>query len=78
MGLISPDIAWRAAGVETEPSPGTGEIVVFGEHLFRGFSPPGNLFFRQLLAHYKLRIHDLAPNSILNLSNFVTLCEDYV
>ena len=77
-GLISSSIKWRAAGEEVEPTPATGEVVVFGEHLFRGFSPPGNLFFRQLLAHYKLRIHDLAPDSILNLSNFVTLCEDYL
>ena len=51
---------------------------MFGEHLFYGFTPPSNLFFCQVLDFYKLRIHDLAPNSILNLSNFVTLCEDYL
>ena len=77
-GLIPSSIKWRAAGDEVEPSPAKGEIVIFGEHLFRGFTPPGNLFFRQLLAFYKLCIHDLAPNSILNLSNFVVLCEDYL
>ena len=77
-GLISASISWRAAGEKTEPSPAAGDVVVFGEHLFRGFTPPGNLFFRQVLDFYKLRIHDLAPNSILNLSNFVTLCEDYL
>ena len=77
-GLISASNSWRAAGEETEPSPAAGEVVVFGEHLFRGSTPPGNLFFRQVLDFYKLRIHDLAPNSILNLSNFVTLCEDYL
>ena len=36
------------------------------------------MFFRQLLEFYKLRIHDLAPNSVLTLSNFVVLCEDYL
>ena len=77
-GLISASISWRDAGEESEPLPAAGEVVVFGEHLFRGFTPPGNLFFRQVLDFYKLRIHDLAPNSILNLSNFVTLCEDYL
>ena len=34
-GLISPSISWRAAGEEVEPSPAAGEVVVFGEHLFR-------------------------------------------
>ena len=77
-GLISSDIAWRAPSDEVEPNPAPGEVIVFGEHLYRGFSPPGNLFFRQVLDFYKLRIHDLAPNSILTLSNFVTLCEDYL
>ena len=60
------------------PSPAKGEVVIFSEHLFRGLTPPGNLFFRQLLDFYKLRIHDLAPNSVLTLSNFVTLCEHYL
>ena len=77
-GLISPSISWSVAGEEVEPSPAAGEVVVFGEHLFRGFTPHSNLFFRQVLDFYKLRIHDLAPNSIFNLSNFVTLCEDYL
>ena len=60
------------------PSPAKDETVIFTEHLFRGFTPPGNLFFRQLLELYNLRIHDLAPNSVLTLSNFVVLCEDYL
>ena len=65
-------------GDELVPSPVKDEVIIFCEHLFRGFTPPGNLFFRQLLNFYKLRIHDLAPNSFLTLSNFVTLCEDYL
>ena len=60
------------------PSPTKDEVVIFSEHLFRGFTSPGNLFFRQVLDFYKLRIHDLVPNSVLTLSNFVTLCEDYL
>ena len=77
-GLLPSSVKWRAPGNEIEPSPAKGEVVVFGEHLFRGFSPSGILFFRQVLDFYKLRIHDLAPNSILTLSYFVTLCEDYL
>ena len=66
------------AGEETVPSPAAGEVVMFEEHLFRGFTPPGSKFFRKVLAHYQLRVHDLALNSILNLSNSVMLCEDYL
>ena len=77
-GLLPSSVRARAPGDETIPSPAKDEVVIFTEHLFRGFTPPGNLFFRQVLAFYKLRIHDLAPNSILTLSNFVVLCEDYL
>ena len=77
-GLLPSGVKARVPGDESVPSTAKDEVVVFCEHLFRGFTPPGNLFFRQLLNFYKLRIHDLAPNSVLTLSNFVTLCEDYL
>ena len=77
-GLLPSSVKARAPGDESVPSPAKGEVVIFTEHLLRGFTPPGNLFFRQLLEFYKLRIHELAPNSILTLSNFVVLCEDYL
>ena len=77
-GLLPSSVQAGAPGDEMIPSPAKDEFVVFTEHLFRGFTPPGNLFFCQLLNLYKLRIHDLAPNSVLTLSNFVTLCEDYL
>ena len=48
-GLIPSGVQARAPGDEIVPSPTKGEVVVFTEHLLRGFSPPGNLFFRQLL-----------------------------
>ena len=77
-GLLPSNVKARAPGDEVVPSPAKDEVVIFSEHLFRGFTPPGNLFFRQVLGFYKLYIHDLVPNSILTLSNFVTLCEDYL
>ena len=64
-GLIPSNVKARAPGNEIVPAPAKDEVVIFTEHLFRGFTPPGNLFFRQLLELYQLRIHDLAPNSIL-------------
>ena len=71
-------IHWRAPGNEVVPAPRDSEVIIFADHLNRGFKPPGSLFFRTLLAYYGLRPQDLAPNSILSLSNFTVLCEDYL
>ena len=35
------DIHWRAPGPENPPEPKEGEVIVFVDHLSRGFSPPG-------------------------------------
>ena len=66
------EISWRAAGEEIRPNPKEGEVVVFLDHVQRGFRPPpGSLFFRRVLKYYGLRPQDIAPNSVLNISNFV-------
>ena len=33
-------IHWRAPGPENPPEPKDGEVIVFADHLSRGFSPP--------------------------------------
>ena len=35
-------IHWRVPGPENPPTPKDGEVVVFADHLGRGFSPPGS------------------------------------
>ena len=35
-------IHWRAPGPENPPEPKDGEVIVFVDHLGRGFSPPGS------------------------------------
>ena len=72
------EIHWRGAADEIRPQPDVGEVIVFTEHITRGFRPPGSLFFRQVLHHYGLRPQDIGPNSILNISNFTVLCESYL
>lgn len=37
-------IGWRAPQGENAPQPDEGEVVVFTNHLLRGFSPPGSKF----------------------------------
>ena len=50
-GILPPqsEIAWRAPGKETRPQPQAGEVVVFADHITRGFRPPGSKFFRSVL-----------------------------
>ena len=72
------EIQWRAAGEEIRPSPKEGEVVVFLDHVQRGLRPQGSLFFRRVLKYYGLRPQDIAPNSMLNISNYVVFCEDYL
>uniref|UniRef100_A0A8R7PQZ6 Transposase (putative) gypsy type domain-containing protein n=1 Tax=Triticum urartu TaxID=4572 RepID=A0A8R7PQZ6_TRIUA len=55
---------------ESSPQPEQGEVVVFVDHLRRGFSPPGSKFFRDMLNFFELRPQDLGPNSIINLRQF--------
>ena len=35
-------VHWWVPGPETIPQPGEGEVVIFTDHLLRGFSPPGS------------------------------------
>ena len=34
---------------EEKPQPKDGEVIVFTDHMNRGFSPPGSKFFRDVL-----------------------------
>ena len=72
------EIFWRAAGDEIRPKPREGEVVVLLDHVTRGLRPPGSNFFRRVLSYYNLTPLDLAPNSILNISNYVVYCEDFL
>jgi hypothetical protein len=72
-------ISWRAPDEdENSPQPGPGEVIIFADHVTRGFCPPGSLFFRRVLQYFNIRPQDLSPNSILNITHFVVLCEAYL
>lgn len=42
-------IEWRVSEEETRPIPNQNEIVIFADHLDRGFRPPGSMFFRDIM-----------------------------
>ena len=57
-------IHWRVPGAENPPEPKDGEVIVFTDHLSRGFSPPGSKFFRDVLHFFQLHPQDIEPNSV--------------
>ena len=71
-------IHWRVPGTENPPEPQDGEVVVFMQHLDRGFSPPGSKFYRDVLASFQLHPRDIGPNSVSNICNLQVFCEVYL
>ena len=71
-------IHWRALGVETIPEPKEGEVVVFTDHMLRGFTPPGSRNFCDVLHFLQLHPQDIGPNSVTNICNFQVFCEVYL
>ncbi|KAE8793226.1 hypothetical protein D1007_32064 [Hordeum vulgare] len=63
---------------EGSPTARAGDVVVFKEHFFREFGLPAIDFFLRFLVHFGLQPHHLAPNVVLQLAAFVTLCEGFV
>jgi hypothetical protein len=58
--------------------PNTKEIVVLTSFFQHGFSLPTYEFLRGLLHHYQIKLVHLNPNSILQISIFVHLCEAFL
>ena len=72
------EIKWRVPGAENPPIPRQGEVVVFVDHIGRGFKPPGSKFYRDVLASFQLHPQDIGPNSLSNICNFQVFCEVYL
>ena len=72
------EIKWRVPGDESRPASKEGEVIVFAEHVIRGFRPPGSRFFMSILNSYKLHRQDLSANSLLNICHFQVFCEVYL
>lgn len=79
-GLLPPkeEIEWCAPEEEIHPQPGQNEIVLFADHLDRGFRPPGSKFFQDVLHFFNIRPQDMGPNSVHNLCQLQVFCEIYL
>ena len=55
------NIHWRVPGEEIPPVPKDGEVIVFTNHLIRGFSPPGSKFFLMCFIFFNFTLKILDP-----------------
>ena len=69
---------WRIPGEETAPDPEKGEFIVFLSFLDRGLAFPTSRFLRQFLNFYNIKLSDLTPHCIQQISFFTALCEGYL
>ena len=60
------------------PTPEPQQRVVFVSHFDRALGFPLHPFVHGLMHYYGLDFHDLAPNSILNISAFIIVCEAFL
>jgi hypothetical protein len=80
VGVLPPKelCSWRICREVTVPTEDTHEFIVYVPFLIRGLALPISPFFRGLLDFYNLNLTHLNPNSILQISIFVHLCEAYL
>ena len=70
-------MSYRAPDPEEErPNPKDGEVIIFSDHMNRGFSPPSSKFFRDVLifSNSTLKTSGLIPYPISATSKFSARC----
>ena len=60
------------------PTPEPHKRVVFLPHFVRGLVFPLYPFVRSIMYYYGTDLHDLSPNSFLNISTFIVMCEAFL
>ncbi|KAK1696247.1 hypothetical protein QYE76_012944 [Lolium multiflorum] len=76
-GFLQPG-SWRTVPNALAPAPQDNEMVLTKALVERGFSFPPSDFFLEILKVYGLQPHNISPNSVLAISNHVTLCEGHL
>ena len=78
-GYLAKEIAHRLpAEKQIVPTPEPNERVVFIPHFLRGLGFPLHSFVCGLMFYCGLDSHDLVPNSFLNISAFIVVCEAFL
>jgi hypothetical protein len=80
IGVLPPRelCSWRICHGVTVPIEDTHESVIYVPFLLRGLALPVSPFFRGLLDFYHFNLTHLNPNSILQISIYVHLCEAFL
>jgi hypothetical protein len=80
IGVMPPKelCSWQIWRGVTVPTDDTHESVVYVSFLIRGLDLPISPFFRGLLDFYDLNLSHLNPNSIIQVTIFVHLCEAFL
>jgi hypothetical protein len=80
VGVLPPKklCSWRICHGVTVSTEDTYESVIYIPFLIRGLALPISPFFHGLLDFYHLNLTHLNPNSIMQVSVFVHLCEAYL
>ena len=76
-GLLSQN-QWQCARGHLLPAPENDERILFTTHVDRGLSFPPSEFFLEVLNYYQVQLHNLPPNSVLEICSFVALSEGYL
>ncbi|KAK1667478.1 hypothetical protein QYE76_055637 [Lolium multiflorum] len=76
-GFLQPG-SWRSVPHALAAAPEDNEMVLTKALVERGFSFPPSDFFLEIMTVYELQPHNISPNSVLAISNHVTLCEGHL
>ena len=78
-GYLTADVKHRLPAPEQViPTHGSNESIIFASHFLRGLGLTLDPFMRGLMFYYGLEFHDLAPESILQISSFIVVCEAFL
>lgn len=78
-GYLPANVAHRVPEEgQVVPTPRPGERVMFLPHFIQGLGFPLHPFVRGLMFFYGLDFDDLAPNSFLHISAFITICKAFL
>ena len=78
-GYLAKEIAHRLpAQGQIIPTPKPDERAAFLPHFLRGLVFPLQPFVRGIMFYYGIDFHDLSPNSFLNISVFIVVCEAFL
>jgi hypothetical protein len=83
-GQLAPNVDGQPAvwivppAKDREPNSPYDYVVSFIRHHECGFVAPASRFMRRLCHHYRVELHNFAPNAISQVATFVGVCEGFL